>query len=590
MIASHQLTITLRAPWLSRDNHVGLFGIDAPLARLPDGRHYLPGTLLVGRLAEAFDHLGEVDERFREAASLFFPRNGLGADVASGRESRRRLFISDLVLKGKAPDDGLRTRIAIDSATGRVLDGALQVIEAPFGPGKEVQFRAIVRLLGSRTDCDTMALLLGPALQWLTQLGGGRTYGHGVVEGIELAPFVANKGKGATVVDATRLRLRIQPQDPLCVGEKRTSPNSYSSSDVIAGGVIKGALANNLLASAGLAGDLAANAHKLKGLEQLASHFSALHISHAFPATVGSNARPRRAPFSLASKDGAFADMAMLTDPEAPQPGWSFEPNWKPETIARHQEKSGWPDVGRDFRIRTAIDTAHRASAEGRLFAVDYIDPAGHEWIAHVNVAVSGENAGVSATDIIAQLQTAMADGLAGVGRGGAFCKVTFERAPEVEAPKASKGDRIILTLQTPALLRVPTEGETGDVTQAYRIAFADIGLPGLRSIFIRERLHGAQFFARRLPDGTTYKPWLLTRAGSCFVFDVAENPPDLATLQRFGLAVPDSTAKFYGLDLAQEPWRHCPYLPENGYGEVDVRVVKQEELHDAPKALGAQA
>ena len=128
MIASLALAVTLRAPWLSRDNHVGLFGIDVPLARLPNGNFYLPGTLLTGRLAEAFDHLAKVDCKFEYTASAFLPRNGKSDLDAEGREPRRRLFISDLVLHGSGEGDGPRTRIAIDSVSGTVADGAMQVI------------------------------------------------------------------------------------------------------------------------------------------------------------------------------------------------------------------------------------------------------------------------------------------------------------------------------------------------------------------------------------------------------------------------------------------------------------------------------
>ena len=134
--------------------------------------------------------------------------------------------------------------------------------------------------------------------------------------------------------------------------------------------------------------------------------------------------------------------------------------------------------------------------------------------------------------------------------------------------------------------MRCAVPGETGDVTDGYRAAFEAIGLCGLKSIFIREQLHGGQFFARRLPDATQYKPWLLTRAGSCFVFEVEATPPDLTALARFGLAVPGATAKFYGLDLTNDAWKYCPYLPENGYGEVHMQVVKAGNLHTEPKVL----
>ena len=583
MIASLALTLTLRAPWLSRDNHVGLFGIDAPLARLPGGQFYLPGTLLVGRLAEAFDHLAQVDSKYGCAAATFLPRNGMADLDAQGREARRRLFISDLVLQGGAAGDGLRTRIAIDPASGTVADGAMQVIEAPLAAGAEAQFAGTVRLLGTENECRDMAAHLQKALRWLTQVGGGRTYGHGVVDEVSLGADT-QQNTAAQPAEGQRLQLRITAHDPLCVGEKRTSPNSYQSSEVIAGGVIKGALANTVLTGAGKAGPLDMAARELDKLSDLATNFSALHISHGFPVKKEKgNARPSRAAFSIAQKDGSFADMALLVDPEAPQLGWKLAPDWKDTVQEAFDALTGWSAPKTDFRIRTAIDKSHRSADEGRLFAIEYRRPDTHDWIAHVDVEGKAD-----AGKILAQLNLALKDGLAGVGRGGAYCSVAIAaRAPQA-AQTVAKGDRLILTLQTPALLRKPVPGATGDVTEGYRTAFSAIGLPGLKSIFIREQLHGGQFFAHRLPKGTAYKPWLLTRAGSCFVFEVGDGPPDLTSLARFGLAVPVATAEFYAPALTNDAWKYCPYLPENGYSEVHLQVVKAGDLLKEPKALEA--
>jgi CRISPR-associated protein (Cas_Cmr3) len=581
MIRAFQLCITLRAPWLTKDNQVGLFGVDAPLARLPDDRFYFPGTLIVGKLKEAVRELAPLDNSMEEIRAAFFSGNDKTPENALGWEARRRILIGDLILEQNAHRDGLRTRIAIDASRNTASDGALQVIEAPMDSGEAAHFSGMIWLLGTETECANATRSLEKALQWLTQIGGGRTIGHGVVSCLSLTATAMPKVSAVPTAGNPRLKIRISAQTPLCVGEKRISPNSYECSGIISGGVIKGALAQNILASNGIVGaTLAKSAKGFAASKDLAANFSELRITHAFPVPKGKTERPKRAPLSLAYNKGKdFADWTKLRYPENALPSWSFAGDWKPERFDERDALTQWSMPGKDFRIRTAINEERRASDEARLFAVSYSRPDTHDWVAYVDAPNE---------ETLDQLQAALAEGLFGVGRGGAYCRVSFETDEAPEVPGLAKGNRLILTLQTPALLRNPKE-ETVCVTEAYRTAFKEIGIEGLISVFVQEQLHGAQFFAKRLPVDTVYKPWLLTQAGSTFVFKVGEDANaeelknKLQTVLSSGLQIPPTTAEFYSLKLEGDAWRYCPYLPENGYGEAAIEVLSDDQLTDAP-------
>lgn len=577
MILNLNLDLEIVAPWLTRNSGMGRFGVDVPLAMNPEGKYYIPGSLLIGRLSEAFAHLAEAEESYASALNTYFATASAGTDADStGREPRRRIFASDLVLQDDIDAQAAqrqRTRIAIDNSAGRALDGALQVIEAPVKAGHPAHFSGTIRLVGTPDSCASLVPKLEKVLAWLTQVGGGRSFGFGVIGSWKLGALKALETQPSRpIAGLNRLAMRVTVHDPLCVGEKRTSLNSFQSSDVIPGGVLKGALARNLLDGAGLNGHLSEH----DGFGLLGQHFSQLRISHAFP-TKSSGSRPIRASHSAAFDGESFFDMAELADPDDTFAGWTFAPDWKMDVASRFREEQSWPDVPIDFRIRTAIDRKYRAAQEARLFGIEYRWPSKHEWMATVDVDHL-ENGPA----ILASFQQALANGLVGVGRGGAYCTFGFEVGAELETPVVADGDRLLLTLQTPALLRQPEPGNCGDVTQAYRLAFEELGLPGLRSLFVRESLHGGQFMARRLAGGSTYKPWLLTEAGSCFVFEVGANVPDLSRLVRFGLNVPGRTAEFYGIDQ-QNGWQTCPYLPENGYGEVRLHSLAANQLKTRP-------
>ncbi len=186
-----------------------------------------------------------------------------------------------------------------------------------------------------------------------------------------------------------------------------------------------------------------------------------------------------------------------------------------------------------------------------------------------------------------------MASGIAGIGRGGAYATaaLTFALPADQVPPDLS---RVVLVLQIAALLRTPGTAVLA-MQPEYAAAFRSIGPPanwGLTAAFARERLAGGNFFLNRLATSGRYGPWLLTEPGATFVFDrIADGVDFPSRWLETGLPVPKAVLDFHGIANQSHLYRLCPYLPENGYGEVvagfPTATGEPSHIALAPSALG---
>ena len=222
----------------------------------------------------------------------------------------------------------------------------------------------------------------------------------------------------------------------------------------------------------------------------------------------------------------------------------------------------------RVLRIRTQISEDNRAAMTSRLFGVEYTRGDQHDFLAEVDLSSCPDP---EAT--LRGLEEVLTNGLGGIGRGGAYAKASLEPGCAAERPQV--GQRVVAVLQSPALLRDPSDPSTG-LLSAYANAFAELGLTEswrLISVFARERLAGGTFFRNRLAGaGGRYAPWLLTEPGATFVFE-CEDAQTFWPAEIFarGLQVPMTVKLHNGIESVPKLYRVCPYLPENGYGDLVV-------------------
>lgn len=603
------IDLTLQAPFLTQSTAPGAYGLDAVLARDHRGRIMLPGTLVLGRLRQAWEELrdavgepcstGDPDlDTSRVVPTKEEISDLLGAQLARGdyQPRRKRLHCTDFLFNGVEPDTAIRNRIAIDNERGTAEQGQLMALESPFGSGQPLVFSGLVRFdAGNPEKVAIIREQILCGLQWIAQLGAYRGIGFGRLVDVTAHDPVQheikvreNPSEHQPWHKACGLELVCAPEAPFCLADRPRAGNIFTSLEEIAGGVLKGCLAETL--------------QRLKNhtpgtdfpFATLEAAFSQLRFSHAFPSSTCLT-RPTRPPLSLVKCKGLY-DVALLPGPclikgTAPE----FSVDWKESDDVRAH--FGWPSLRREMRVRTAVDREMLRNQDEELFAYEMIVPNGQCWLARIDASDVEEK---DRAEVLRQVAALLRPGLLGLGKSKVAVRVeileegTLKSAcPQDHTVNLDTLDGfLVLTLQTPALLLDPEAlaGKTDRQTllRAYQTAWNELSgeLLYLERFFARQDLSGGRYQHGRFQQDRPYRPWLLTTAGSVFVFNVKVKDPlqvqeKVKEWQRKGLALPPTVIKSYGLPESgdvQTTWQHCPFIPQNGFGEIAVNL----EVHQA--------
>jgi len=603
-----QVTLTVLAPVLSQSTAAGALGVDASSARR-DGRVVLPGSLVKGKVREAWERLRTLaPEHFDADVGQWLgprdrkarPEDSRNGDTNAPR--RGRVFFSDF--QAESPEDGgLRYRVRLDASRGSVDHGALAAVETPFAPGREVAFRGTVRFHAEVEEAARIRHALEAGLRWIENLGAFRSHGFGrlVGVGIEERPRRTSSVKPVEASSDGRLDFVLRVEDPLVVSRFLPDGNLFECDHAIPGAALKGAVATTWRAARGLPLDGAIKEEMDAARSELARHFASVRFTHAFLGHADPPRRPVAAPLSLVRAAGKIWDVAALDGVHlfvetpvvegqevrslrAP----AFAPDWKRRSDV--EAALGWASPERETRVRTAIDSAIRRGAEGELFAYRAILPS--PALAFYGTVDLSEVPPSNRAAAARQLQSLLADGLRFLGKTKAAARVEFRPggsvAPAVPSATPEPGQPWIVALQTPAVLLDPlaldeAAGRTA-LFEAYRSAWENLAGGGLELVrtFTRQRLAGGGYLWRRFQGDQPYHPFLLTEPGSVFVFNVAEaSAADvLRAWERHGLPLPGWALERYAgrcADGEHRPgndWRRCPFIRENGFGEVGLNPV----------------
>jgi len=165
---------------------------------------------------------------------------------------------------------------------------------------------------------------------------------------------------------------------------------------------------------------------------------------------------------------------------------------------------------------------------------------------------------------------------LRGVGKGHSRITAELEAAT---LPAAVSAGRVKLVLETPALVLDPAkvyEYRNRDLRALYQ-GWLESMCPGatLIDFWCRQELRGG-FIGRRFPsNGAEYEPFLLESAGSCWLLDVTSTgAAELNDWQEKGMRIPEWAKEKYQ-DKVSPLWERCPFIPENGFGEVRLEQIK---------------
>lgn len=617
------LGIELQSPYLVHGNDPGRFGLDATLLRDQHDCPILPGTLVAGRIAEIwFNHGNElgspdVNDWFGQ------PGNGTRGKVADDGGRRARLQVGDLRLQtiqiGQQPCQPWKslankrlthTRIALDDASGSVQRGAMLVVEQVAEPGARLHFVGHWRAWTTPEEAKKLTLQLRAALLAQTQIGADRSVGLGVVLSATVQAKAAEQAANVRAKPAntgTCLRLTLTFDEPFCITERVHNGNLFKGGDVVPGGVILGALAHTLCSAYGKT-----NVSDLRERSALARHFDALRCTHAYPAQQTQEQqgqRPVPIPYSWVKANGRLQDAWQHGRPppwlkEAP----AFLLDWKATDFDAATKHTGWARVPSHLRVRTAMQDGR--ALDQSLFAIEgRFSPsdAPLNWFA--DFWLPDGLSSKDQADLLQEIALLTQAGLGPIGKTDAVAQVHLGSTTNTALANSStaeprQGDLIALRLNSPALLIdvvALADQPINVASKAYSEAFDDLlkqaGAPGALEFshhFARERLVGGEAILNRYRLGQangsprTYRPLLLTEAGSVFVFRVKPSSDVRNVLQsweRNGLPLPKAVAQRYGAT-----WQDHPYTPNSGYGEIAVHAAQIVPELDQPTEQQAQA
>ena len=586
------ITLELRGPILTKATQEGALGVDAAAARDENGEYYLPSTLVKGKLREAWTELEGHGKLGILISELLGENLTKPPEIETGKLNERRgaLQLRDCKTKTQAADGGRRYRIRRDEETRCAATGAYIVSEVPWGPGQAVTFQGSADIVAKSTaEANRIGLLVEKGLYWAGSFGSGRTTGFGQVIGVRVVVAVRTQHITMTAA-ATTFPIQIEFDRPFCFSSKHPSDTLFESEEFVSGANLKGALAMRWarLVKGDVPGYVEIDEQFDPTRKELGKHFWAIRFGHALPASkTVQPIRPVAIPHSsvaLHAKDGTeFFDLALtgkacLIRGEAP----AYSMDWKGTRPEAMKEYFGWPNtLKKQLRVRTAMDSATRKSKDGNLFALETVVPNGHVWLAEVDLSEIPPNDLANAR---VQLLDLLGYGLRDLGKTKATASLTITPQPHAKKWDSSlqpiRGDLWVITLQSGALLCDPRRLNEASGAEELFEAYKDTWLGfckdlELQHFYARQTLAGGFYLQKRFQVGKEYRPYLLTEPGSVFVFRErsAGVNQTIEEWVKHGLPHANWLMESCGVAAEAELWKRCPFVRQNGYGEIAVNL-----------------
>ncbi len=222
-----------------------------------------------------------------------------------------------------------------------------------------------------------------------------------------------------------------------------------------------------------------------------------------------------------------------------------------------------------------------------------------YRWLSQVNLKAIDDP--VLRSEVARDLKAVFQEyGIPGVGKLKTHCRVHYQEwTPVNESTAAPLPDGLwIVTLQTPALLvavakftEPASEDELRGLLEQYWVDVSGANM-ALDDYFARWELAGGEYLqSRQVNGGESYQPYLLVQPGSVFVLRATSTDATAAS-QRIrswletGLPIGRGVREVFGLSGDASDWEYCPYIPQNGFGEIAVNqalhielALKEEEL-----------
>lgn len=600
MNALYDLAVTLqiKAPVLTAGRGNEPMVIDRVFYRDCNGNIVLPSSHIKGKLKESINDLKSFPTFSDISIDKWF-----GLDSSDSFEaSNAGLRFSDFILNTEmTKPPSISIKVAINLKTGTAKHHALQMNEQLFAPCSTSAWIGHVYFWAAdQSEADNIANIINLGFKWITSFGSMKGIGFGQLKKVETnLQICEDSGNISCSIKEKFYNLQIEMQDDLFIGGIVNSSNYRESEKNIPGTVLKGSLAQSLNYLCGNNKNIPID-EKNDKVEQnyplLAKFFSQITFSHAFPCPPDQSYRATVIPFStIEYSEGKYKDIALISKNQELDHGVQapkFQIDWKDDiAIRRHY---GWQECITTNKTRTRIDKKSRTAQESQLYTFQYVSPFSKldpdsdtprqkvKWIANLILPSSNTE------KIAAELFDVMDKAWKFLGKRSS--RFTFSinsgKAPNAMPQKkdAFINNNAIITLQSDALLfSAFDQDDLNDLFSLYKKYWDDAtqNTCTLVDYFARQKMlgryYGKQF--SQLHDGYYY-PYVLTTAGSVFVLqtdedDLANASNILKSIQENGLPLPLTIReKAENLTIQQnEIWKICPFVRENGYGEILVNL-----------------
>ncbi len=601
MSTKHEITVRLfvRGPFMTSSGTDAVRGIDRIFSQDHTGQPILNSSHIKGKVREAIVELCET------GLTEF---NDFSIDFYFGIEDQERGHLQfgdfELVQCEKSKLDYI-TRISIETKTGAAKESNLQIIENIFAQNAISEWRGTVSFYAeNEAERQNILQALQLGFKWITALGGIKGSGFGRLERVQFSDQEVQRKSLADNLPAKpeSIALAFEFDDDLFIGGITRGSNFKESMRIIPGATIKGSLARHLNAMCDESDwstpiDLQ-NRRVAAQFPVLAEHFSKIVFTHALPAPPDSQKRPVTVPFTtLELEKGKFGDVALVREPVLTSAGNAplFQIDWKDAHVL--DSAFGWGRCEIFNKTRTAIHRLSQTAAENRLYTFQYISPFEAtnaengtrkklRWLAEIRLpkGPAGHLLDDATRDsLVEELKRALNYQWNVLGKRDSHFRLAAQPGPwECAISQHAQGEIVngtaIVTLQTDALLfdgRALAGQAQIDLHRVYAEYWqhATQSTCTLEDFFARQKMLGG-YQAMRFPTGNSYYPYILTEAGSVFILKVSEEAKArkiLQCLQWNGLPLPKSILR--KTSQPQEAWRYCPFVPENGFGEVMINL-----------------
>lgn len=612
------MALTLIAPFTTGGTENAERGVDDAQLRDEDGKPLVAGTHLQGLFRHFLNdvHRAESNEDLPEEEKLvprgifldWFGRPAKQlinaeeledlADIYSADQLpgvaddnlRGRLTFRDLILETDESDGRHdRDRIRIDQDRRSVRPGAWLTSEQMFPTGTMANYISAngysIVLYGSEQEANLFDAAFEQFIRSLPSIGGDKGAGFGRVSHLSIerssAQPLSLPATGPALQAGTMVGCRFELAQPLLIDPTLLSGNLQRSSVDIPGGALKAAIA-----------EFGRRADPANFDKEFGDVLSRLVIRHAQAVPAGSRFRRKTFPYTLvamAGTDGSqhFAD---AFDPEAGEP--IFEVNFKrqhEEILSGYYEAFSFAPV-LVTRTRTAIERHKFTADPHRLFNYQSVSPRGIEWITEFVIPDDfDQNDLARAGQLLAFLRSgfiqigklrseivnvAFAAGTA--SRAAKHCGVDGGASPatwrmKIDAPAYLLGIDALQKLQGGADLRDVYRERLREIIAGVNPRAAG-AVDWTRLDFLAQHAWsgGRRAVRYKQQDDDGYYPYLLTQPGSVFLLI---EKADIGESDRDALREALSRLAAFGLPAARigATWEICPFVPQNGYGEVTV-------------------